>query len=407
MMRLKELGTTIAAVQDDERRALDATARARQGFIGALRQRPAPRRLHFGWAAAVAAACAAALLGFWLKGASPRALQVTGSSVTVGRPIVAPAHRTIPLNFSDGSRVELGAGTEANVVSLTADGAVLELASGQADATVAHRSTTHWTLRAGPYRIAVTGTRFQLAWSPERDHFELTLKEGSVLVTSDNSSHSAVTMRARERLVIERGEWVLSPSEAASDATTPLPSAEPRATVVEGPARLAPQPSSAALAPTPREPQVGGSEWQRLGKLGKYGAAYEEAQALGIRELMQSASPTALLSLAEICRFSGHANEASDVLNRLRQRFAASNEAAIAAFQLGRLATDGRQSAAWFRTYLKDRPQGALAREASGRLLEALDRAGDSAAAKVAAEKYLEQYPTGPHAAFARRLRSR
>ena len=61
----------------------------------------------------------------------------------------------------------------------------------------------------------------------------------------------------------------------------------------------------------------------------------------------------------------------------------------------------------WFRTYLKERPNGALAREASGRLLEALSRSGDRSGAERAAESYLARYPSGQHAAFARQLLGR
>ncbi|MBI5502016.1 MAG: hypothetical protein HY907_17370, partial [Deltaproteobacteria bacterium] len=45
-----------------------------------------------------------------------------------------------------------------------------------------------------------------------------------------------------------------------------------------------------------------------------------------------------------------------------------------------------------------------IAREAAGRLIEALDRAGHSEAAATAAREYLQLDPDGPHADFARAL---
>jgi hypothetical protein len=55
---------------------------------------------------------------------------------------------------------------------------------------------------------------------------------------------------------------------------------------------------------------------------------------------------------------------------------------------------------------VREQPSGALAREASGRLLEACIAAGDGAGARDAATRYLARYPSGPHAALARRVLS-
>jgi hypothetical protein len=55
----------------------------------------------------------------------------------------------------------------------------------------------------------------------------------------------------------------------------------------------------------------------------------------------------------------------------------------------------------WFGESLAEAPSGTLAREASGRLIEACQRAGDAAGAKDAAREYLRVYPTGPHARLA------
>jgi outer membrane protein assembly factor BamD (BamD/ComL family) len=63
-----------------------------------------------------------------------------------------------------------------------------------------------------------------------------------------------------------------------------------------------------------------------------------------------------------------------------------------------------RESADWFGVYLREEPRGALAREASGRQMEALHQAGDAAATRAAAESYLRLYPDGAHQALARQL---
>jgi hypothetical protein len=149
---------------------------------------------------------------------------------------------------------------------------------------------------------------------------------------------------------------------------------------------------------------VNAGDWQSLGKQGKFAEAYAQAEVLGVEHLSRTASTPELLALAEICRFSGHAKQGMSVLTTLRRRFPEREESAVAAFQLGRLFGSGPQAAEWFRTYLRERPKGALAREAAGRLLEVLDNSGDQAGAASAAESYIRSYPSGPHAAFARRV---
>ena len=58
----------------------------------------------------------------------------------------------------------------------------------------------------------------------------------------------------------------------------------------------------------------------------------------------------------------------------------------------------------WFEVYLHERPNAPLAREARGRLMEALVRTGERARAESLAEQYLGLHPDGPHAKLARQL---
>ena len=98
----------------------------------------------------------------------------------------------------------------------------------------------------------------------------------------------------------------------------------------------------------------------------------------------------------------------SEALLSLRQRYPNDSRRAAAAFMLGKVAFDQRrafaQAATWFSTAIREQPGGSLSREASGRLIEALRAAGDSAAAERAAREYLARYPQGPHAPLARSL---
>ena len=399
MSRLDELGRQVAALQDADLEALRAMDRAGEGFIRAVRQQshrlPRRRSSTVLLVAAVVGVLAIVTLGLvrastWT---APRPLAVT-PDVPLGDVIRAPNDRAIPLRFSDGSEVELSAGTEAVVRELTARGAEVDLTRGTAQIAVKHRPDTSWSLRAGPYAVRVTGTRFDLTWSPQDRRFALELWEGSVRVSGAESEHSAVEMIAPERLVIDPGGWHLGREQPPPEAT-PEPSTEP-----------APQASAAVASPSPdppaspAKPAAPAVSWERAARRGDYQTAYEAAQAQGLGRLAQSGSPSQLVALAETCRLSGHGSEGVAVLSRLRARFPGTDEAALAAFQLGRLTGGAR----WFQTYLDERPSGSLAREALGRLMEALDHGGAHAEAQAAARRYLVTYPSGPHAAIAARI---
>lgn len=130
-------------------------------------------------------------------------------------------------------------------------------------------------------------------------------------------------------------------------------------------------------------------------------------EAAGFERVCSSSGASDLALLADAARLAGKVPRATAALTALRQRFAGSPQAAQAAFTLGRIAFDRRgaygEAARWFGTYLREAPSGPLTREASGRRLEALFRAGD-ASARDAAAQYLARYPGGPHADLARRV---
>lgn len=98
----------------------------------------------------------------------------------------------------------------------------------------------------------------------------------------------------------------------------------------------------------------------------------------------------------------------TEALLAVRQRLPRSAEAALAAFALGRIAleqdSDYEHAIHWFKIYLDELPNGPVAGEAVGLLMEAELRQGDSAAARVEAELYLSRFPEGPFAAEARNI---
>src|SRR5690606_35999123 len=132
------------------------------------------------------------------------------------------------------------------------------------------------------------------------------------------------------------------------------------------------------------------------------------AESNGFDTTCEALSGPELLVLADAARYAGRFVRATEALETVRRRFAGSDAAATAAFELGRIAMDVRRELVpagdHFEAYLRERPTGSLAREALGRAIEARSRAGDNTRAERLAVRYLSTWPDGPHAKLARKV---
>ena len=406
MSGLAELGRRVATTQDRDRELSRAADRAHSSFVRALRRRGRPLRPLL-WAAIVVS----------LMGSAAAAYVVVNHPITVsigksaaqaglGASVTAPTDRGVPLQFSDGSTVALAPGSAAIIASLERNGGTLRINHGRANIHVVHSPKSRWAVQAGPYTVTVTGTRFDVDWQPQLSQLVVSLQEGKVVV-SGHTSQPPTQMSAGQQLVILDDTWTIGKLNA--DADTKVSTSE-RLTTAEGLTVVTDAESRSGSAPTANEAAnttlhaSSAESWVALARRGDYRAAFETAQRDGFDKVCRTSSASELLSLAEASRFAGHAERATQALDALRSRFAGSEDAAVAAFQLGRLTSNGHQAAEWFRTYLREQKRGELTREAKGRLLEALARAGDQVGARAAASDYLSAYPRGPHAAFATRL---
>ncbi len=323
---------------------------------------------------------------------------------------VAASLLDLDLAFEDGSRVVLASGASLRTESLGPASANLELERGRATVRVVHTKATRWTVRAGTYQVAVTGTRFRLDWRPESGAFSVAVEEGSVRV-SGGLLTQALDIVAGQSLALEHGRPVAASSSPA--APEAAPAVAPEQAVAEAPPpTLGPSPTELGpTAPIRRPPASRPAAptltWREQAEAGRYRDAMAEAERRGFERILREASGADLLTLAEAARYAGRAERAEQALRSVRARFGRGEDAAVAAFLLGRIAAETRHdhaaAARWFRTYLAERPGGRLDREAEGRLLESLAFM-DRATAREAARAYLQHYPTGPHAAFARNL---
>jgi TolA-binding protein len=394
---LEQLGEHASRALADDGGAREAAIEvARQRFTAAAPAKsPAP--LRFVWPAAALAA--AALAGFFVLKSRPLSFRVDGVTASARDLVTAPQSKDVVMRFSDGSSFDLSESTRARVVEASKDGADIALEQGSLDAKVVHSGHAAWRVIAGPFVVKVTGTGFKASWDPAAQAFALSVNEGSVVVSASALGADRI-VRAGEQVSASNGASGLAWQAQIDARTAALPPSP-------GPSALPePAPDSGSTSASKANGEASDATWRALAKAGDLRGAFAAAEARGFAGACEAASPAELLVLGDAARLSGRPDRATAALLALRRRYPHDARRAAAAFALGKVAFDQRhdyaQAADWFAKCWQEQPQGSLAREAAGRRLEALRKAGSAAQASQAARDYLELYPTGPHAELAR-----
>lgn len=410
----EKVATTLEADAVNRGRAIEE---ARRGFLtqaihGPVAKRPVGRSL----ALAMAAALSVVAVAWFALSRRPAPLQfdVDGAAGVAQSWLAAPSARPMVVSFSDGTILHIDPSSRARVVDIDQHGASISLESGLIHADVVHTSHSAWKMIAGPFSIRVTGTRFDVRWDSASQKFSIAVREGSVGV-SGSIVGAERPVRAGEKLLASVVQGRLDLISADTTATAePAPvdddhGGEPRGDNTGLPSSAAGAPPAPSLGATTASADALSKDygaWRELAKSGDLRRAFAAAEARGFQGVCDSASPSDLLVLGDAARLSGRPDRATEALLALRQRYPRDPRRAAAAFALGKVAFDQRhaygQAAEWFATSVREQPNGPLAREASGRQLEALRNAGDSAGAQRAAREYLARYPDGPHADVAR-----
>ena len=366
--------------------------------VGRRNTAPARRRLsrpsRARWLTlAFATSCAASVAGLWLW-LRPVSFQVGEARPgQVGDVIESADGTSTPLHFSEGSTVVLHEGARMRVLSLETGAARVLVETGVVDATIVHRKSgkTRWDFEAGPFRVMVTGTKFQLAYYPSDQSFRLATEEGQVVV-SGGCQKTPKTVSAGEKLALS-----CMPKEASSAWN----GSDTAAAVAEPVVEAAPSVSRAAH----------GESWRDLLAGGRLSEGLRAAERGNLERVCQVATTKELLALADAARLSGRDGPATTALRALRRRFPGSMDASIAAFMLGRMAFEKHhaygEAAEWFETCMREQPTGPLMGDSFGRLMEARLRSGDRSGARANAEQYLRRFPEGPYASEARGILSR
>ena len=412
---LMNLGREVARAQDEQLAGADTLEAARRGFLNAAAH-PAPR-LSLSRAVLLAGtAAAASALAFFAMVLWPRAIEIEpgDARLATSADFFAAHAEPLPLRFSEGSAVELSPNASLRVLSRTVHGVTLSLERGRLAAAVVHRKDTDWRLRAGPFEVRVTGTRFDLDWRAEQGALGLTRLIGSVVVTGcEEGQRLALTTGQALEATCRDGHLQVSITRPTLPVPPPPMPVPPPVDIVypsspgdaSVPDQAAPPPPAPSRSPGAAAPQQG---WKELAQQARYQEAWAAARAAGLSPILANESAADLLILASSARYAREGLGAQQVLLSLRERFPGSPEAAVAAFDLGKLSFDELADFAgaerWFAVVLEEQPDGPLAQDALGRLMEGRVRQGNRAGAEDAARRYLEKFPGGPQAGLARSL---
>jgi hypothetical protein len=398
LQRLFDLArSNLPAVRDA--RAHD---RGRAMAIRSWALRPTPRPL---WLFPVAAALALVAGGgtYFSFRAPSLSYTVAGAPALSGRYVQATADTG--LRFSDGTEIDLERASGGQVAETGPHGARVLLHHGRARVHVVPRRGNDWVFEAGPCKLQVTGTKFDMHWSQQDQLLEVLLYNGSVVVRGPPAP-DGVVMHAAQRLTMDvrKGSARLGPLD-------PDP-AIPEVMVIEAAPRPEPEPDppvevlAPSIEPPHRAPPA--EAWAARVLAGDFERVLREAKGRGFAQVLARDGAAEVMALAEAARYSHRLPLARRALAAVRDRFPGSAQAQKAAFLLGRMAEDqdGDIVAAlsWYSEYLAATPEGPYRDEALGRKMAAVQRLHGSARARPLAEEYLRRYPEGSYASPARAL---
>ncbi len=406
---LEMLGASIASEQDHSLLPADFTA-VEMRFVESSRGQQRPRMRdwkYLAWAAAIVLSGIGTIalwpsprpMHFVIQGQGP----VANGNGHVGAWVSAPESAAVPIQFADGTRVTVAAGARARIARADTDGVSIMVERGQLGFSVVHHDGVRWNIATGPFDVMVTGTEFDLKWQPEGESLEVAVHRGTVVVSGCQFVHGK-EVRTNEVLRARCGDTIsVTTTERADVHETAAAPATSNLVTEDEVSRS--NSERVVHEVVPDVPSLPVPRWQTLAQKGQYRAAYDVVDRLGFDSVSARASATDLALLMDVARYAGQSARAEAAARLLRNRYPGQTQAAIAAFTLGRLAFDQAQNygsaGRWFRTYLKEQPGGALAREAQGRLMECLSRTGQTSEANQVAQQYLSRFPDGPHARLA------
>ena len=400
-----------AADQIDAQMSDLSRARARRAFAAMvnaegtvvpslLRQRAASKRAVWAVASSALAVAAAALLA--LKNI-PRtasdehtALAAERSSTVIPTPLQLTAERvdartrrhvatgesmqaehmsSTHIRFSDGTDVALVGGATLHVARMAPEGAEIHVEQGTVTAAVVHQNArTAWDFVAGPFRVHVVGTTFDLGWEPKAGRMQLAMHEG--IVTVEGCGVAAREVRAPHDLELACAEKETNGEfGAAALAKTPPANRTPRGTPA----------TRESDAPPTLDSLLNNGDWD---------AAYALVAPDFDTRILQ-ATPEQSLRLGDIARMAKHGAEAERAYLAAAER----GHLALAWLELAKLQLlRGHANAARASADAAARSgTGSLVEDAHMLGVEAALSARDEDDARRRSRAYLLEFPEGSH----------
>jgi transmembrane sensor len=312
--------------------------------------------------------CGTLVAALWTRDLDPPAQAV--ELARAAAPMPTAVERQPAVVLGDGSRAEpLDAQSRFEVTRDRPEQVTVVLQRGGARFAVAARAERRFEVESGPVLVRVKGTTFSVT------------RSDGVTRVSVEDGHVQVFWAGEKAELFAGDAGTFPPLDA------PLEPARLGANAVE----------STIARPT-------ANVWRDLAKKGEYRRAYT---AMRKRGTPVSDLPEDHMLAADVARLSGHPQQAVLHLRAVSERFADDPRAPVAAFTLGRVLQDlqrPREAAAAFRRARTLWPRGPLALDAWSGEAEALQDAGDIAAARQIAAGYLERHPSGRHAQAMRAL---
>lgn len=289
----------------------------------------------------------------------------------------------VELDFSDGTVVTVERNSRARVGETTHRGARFLLESGRMAFNVVPRADRgDWSVEAGPFQVRVTGTVFTVEWIAAEGALSVEVERGRVIVEGAGQRRElgpGDSFHHREEVAVTEVPTQAQPAaaKAEADVSRPVVAAQPM-------------------------PEQKSPSWLALVAAGSYAAVLEAAHNGGLRACCEGCSQADLRALADAARLSGNASLADRVLLAQRARFAGTDDAAVAAFLLGRSAEErgDPRAVSWYDTYLAEAYHGRFAGDAMGRKMLLAAKSDRSSGAQVAGQ-YLVRFRAGAYSRHA------
>jgi hypothetical protein len=270
----RRLGDLVASALPGAEDSIDAREWA--SIASELEPRSWWRSPRWRWASLAFSAVALACVCTWFLANRPLGYRVEGCTAVQDGSFVTGAERGGLVAFEDGSTFELDKNTRFRLQSFRR-GADFFLDEGRAAVAVFHRVGARWAVLAGPFRVEVTGTRFDAAWDKRRDSFKVTMVEGEVRILGGMLA-KPVYLRAGQTLEsdVARASVIITDDRQGASEHPPANGA-PAASV---PSDQGARPES-STAPSPSEALPRGQARKRVQARGELVASQREPLPAG------------------------------------------------------------------------------------------------------------------------------